>query len=131
MNVAEIIPLCKSGPNNVCLNYWPISILSPFSKILKKCLHIQLYNHFTQNNILNKNQYRFIKHSSTNDAVMDAYNEFLINLIKKQVTCAIFLDLLKTFDCLDKKVGKKVYKKVGEIWNKRFTTYTIAKLAFK
>ena len=43
-----------------------------------------------------------MKHSSTNDAVIDAYNEFLLNLNKKtsSLTCAMFLDLSKAFDCL-------------------------------
>ena len=37
--VAEVIPLHKAGPKNICSNYHPISPLSPFVKIFEKCLH--------------------------------------------------------------------------------------------
>ena len=48
LKIAEVIPLYKSGPKDICSNYRPTSILSPFSKILEKCLHFQLYNYFHQ-----------------------------------------------------------------------------------
>ena len=48
LKIAEVIPLYKSGPKDICSNYRPISILSPFSKIFEKCLHFQLYNYFHQ-----------------------------------------------------------------------------------
>jgi len=67
LKIAEVKPLHKAGPKNKCSNYRPISILSPFSKIFDKCLHTQLYNYLTQNNLLCKNQYGFMKHSSTSD----------------------------------------------------------------
>ena len=53
---------------------------------------IQLYIAISSKTILliKTTQYRFIKHSSTSDVVMDAYNEFLLNSNKTQVTCAIF-----------------------------------------
>ena len=37
--VAEVIPLHKAGPKDICSNYRPISPLSPFVKIFEKCLH--------------------------------------------------------------------------------------------
>jgi len=74
LKISEVMPLYKTGPKNICSNYRPISILSPFSKIFEKCLHTQLYNYFTQNQFLHKNQYVFVKHSSTSDTVLDIYN---------------------------------------------------------
>ena len=84
LKIAEVIPIYKAGAKNICSNYRPISVISLFSKILEKCLYTQLCNYFTRNQLLNKNQYGFIKHSSTSDAVIDAYNEILLNLDQKK-----------------------------------------------
>ena len=55
LKVVEVIPIHKAGPKGICSNYRPISLLSPFAKIFEKCLHFQLYNYFTRNNLPNKN----------------------------------------------------------------------------
>ena len=61
LKMAEVVPLNKAGPKNNCSNYCPISHLSPFAKIFKKCLHFQLYNYFLRYQLLNRNQYGFVK----------------------------------------------------------------------
>jgi len=43
-----------------------------------------LYNYFTQNQFLHKNQYGFVKHSSTSNAVLDIYNEIILHLNEKK-----------------------------------------------
>jgi len=45
-----------------------------FKNIWKMSSHSDK-NYFIQNKILNKNQFGFWKNSSTNDAVIDVYNE--------------------------------------------------------
>jgi len=37
LKVAEVIPICKSGEQNICSKYRPISILLQFNKYLKEC----------------------------------------------------------------------------------------------
>ena len=101
IKIAEVIPLYKTGPKNICTNYCRISILSSFSKIFVKCLHFQLYNYFIKNNLFCKNQYGFKKHVLTNDAVIDIYNKILMNPNEKKIICSIFLDLAKAFDSLN------------------------------
>ena len=52
--IAEVIPLYKSSPKTLCSNYCLISILTPFSKIFKKCQPIQLYDYLTKTILLKK-----------------------------------------------------------------------------
>ena len=83
LKVAEVIAIHKADPKDICSNYrlspvCPISLLSPFAKIFEKCLNFQLYNYFSRNNLLNKNQYGFIKKFYTSDAI----NIYLISITK-------------------------------------------------
>ena len=47
--LAKIVPLHKSGDKMIPKNYRPVSILSPFSKVLEKVIYIQLYNYLERN----------------------------------------------------------------------------------
>ena len=47
---AEVFPVFKSGLKQSLNNYRPIFLLCPFSKLLVKCLHDQLYQYFKNNN---------------------------------------------------------------------------------
>ena len=47
---AKVFPVFKSGLEQSLNNYRPIFLLCPFSKLLEKCLHDQLYQYFKNNN---------------------------------------------------------------------------------
>jgi len=78
-DILKIAEVHQRGPKNNCSNYHPfLSYLSPFSKIFEKCLHFQLYNYLTQNHLLRKSQYGFVKKSSTIEAVfrVEVWSEY-------------------------------------------------------
>ena len=79
-------------------NYRPISLLPLFAKSFEKILFLKIYNHFTSNNLITKNQSEFRPDDSvTNQLIclVDSINSFLdINLDVRSV----FLDMSKAFD---------------------------------
>ena len=42
IKISKVIPILKSGDNSILSNYRPISLLSQFSKILKKLIERRL-----------------------------------------------------------------------------------------
>jgi hypothetical protein len=63
--ISRTVSIFKSGNNDLCDNYRPISLLSNLSKILEKHIAIQLTNHLELNNLLYEHQYGFQRHKST------------------------------------------------------------------
>ena len=60
--------------------------------------------------------------------LIDIYNEILMNIIEKKITCSIFLDLAKAFDSLN---HRYIIEKIRKIWNKRPSTQFNSKLSHK
>ena len=52
LKLSQIIPIYKKGPKNLCSNYRPSFLLSPFSKIFEKCLYNQLINYLNQKKLI-------------------------------------------------------------------------------
>ena len=65
LKIPCIIPLSKSGDQDLYANYRPVSILPIFSKFLEKVVYKRLYNFLIKYNILFDNQYSFRKNHST------------------------------------------------------------------
>ena len=74
--IARVIPLFKSGHQNMPGNYRPISILPAISKIIERILYNQLYNYLTEYGLLSSAQFRFRKSYSTATALLDCTNEW-------------------------------------------------------
>ena len=92
---AEVIPIFKSGNKKMCVNYRPISLLTPFSKIFETCLYKQIYSFFTSNNLFCKFQCGFSEKMSTEMAVAEVCYHIIANFENEQITCTAFLDLQK------------------------------------
>ena len=90
LKIGQIIPIHKSGPKNLCNNYRPISLLSPFSKIFEKCIYDQLYCYLQEFKLLSPNQFGFTKGRSTAHAVRQLCDEFVDNVDNGKITCAVF-----------------------------------------
>ena len=61
--MANVVLIYKKGPSSKVNNYWPVSLLSIFSKCLEKCVHNKIYCIVDQ--MLHLNQHGFRKGHST------------------------------------------------------------------
>ena len=118
---ACVIPIFKKGKLTVCGNYRPISLISPFSKILEKCLLEQLNCYFEKFSLLHPAQFGFKKNLSTEMAVAKVYQSYVDNIEKGLYMCSVFLDISKAFDS----VNHKILTKTAVLRNNRtnITTY--------
>ena len=60
MKTAKVIPLFKSGENNVFTNYRPVALLSQFSKVLERLFVKRLSKFIEKHDILSQSQYEEI-----------------------------------------------------------------------
>ena len=94
--ISKVLPLyredIKSDPNN----YRPISILPVVSKIIEKVIFKQLYEYLTHNNLLTVSQHGFRPMHSTLTALLEATNNWYLNIDDGLINSVLFLDLKKT-----------------------------------
>ena len=91
----------KKGKEPIISNFWPISLLTSFSKIFEKVIYDRLYDHITNNNILSQEQFGFRKNLSTDTASSNLINSILLAFNNKITVGGIFCDLTKAFDSVN------------------------------
>ena len=74
MKIANVTPIFKSGKKELLTNYWPISVLSRFSKFLERIMYNRVYNYRNDNNLLFHKQVGFRKGHSTDHARIELIN---------------------------------------------------------
>ena len=117
---ARITPIFKSGNAYDVSNYRPISNLLTFDKIFEKILYIRLINFAFKNNIIEDVQFGFKQHSSTTLAIFTLVKDLVSSIKLKYYTIAIFIDLKKAFDVVDRNILLKklsIYGYRGHVWN--------------
>ena len=81
----------------------PITVLSVITRLFEKVIHQQLFSYF--NDYLYKNQSGFRPcQYSTQTALLNTSNQWLINIDKGKYNLAVFLDLRKAFDTVNHNV---------------------------
>ena len=101
IKTACVIPIHKKGVRTSCNNFRPISLISPFSKLFENCLLTQLNSFFKSNSLISPNQFGFKENTSTEIAVSKIYDEYVLNIEEKKITCSIYLDISKAFDTVN------------------------------
>jgi len=100
----EVRPLFKKGDITEFSNYRPISLLTSFSKIIKKIIYKRLYNYLNDSNILVGDQYGFRKKLSAETATYRLLNNVLPSLDRRNLVGGLFYDLQNAFDCINHEI---------------------------
>ena len=95
---AIVTPILKSGDKTKIENYRPISVLPVLNKIFEKLIHNRIYNFFCENNLISDNQYGFMKHRSTSQAIVHVLNKLLPAIRDQNFSILLLIDLSKAFD---------------------------------
>ena len=101
LKVAKVILAFKSEEKSHVTNYWHISILSCFSKILEKAICDRTTKFLNDHSILSPAKYGFRSNFSTDHAVLDILNTCYSNIENKIYFGLVLLDLAKAFDTVN------------------------------
>ena len=82
-------------------NYRPVSNLSFISKIIEKCVHLQLTEHIETNGLFPSLQSGYRKHHSCETAVVRIYSDLLVAIDKKSHALLVLIDLSAAFDTIN------------------------------
>ena len=95
LKCAQVVPIYKGGPKDLCTNYRPISLLSTINKIFEKLIYTRLYTYLEQNTMLSSHQYGFRMGLSTTLAIFDMQN--ILENLQKRVSLLVlsFVTCLK------------------------------------
>ena len=91
----------KEGRITIKSNFRPVSNLSFISKIIERCMLLQLSDHCDNYGLQPDYQSAYREHYSCKTAVSKLSNDILWAMEKQHVTCLVALDLSVVFDTVD------------------------------
>ena len=94
----NVTPIHEKDSKRVINNYRPISLLPLFAKIFENILFLKMYNHFTSNNLITKNQSGFRPNDSATNQLICLVDSIHSSLDINLDVRSVFPDMSKAFD---------------------------------
>ena len=113
LKISSVTPIFKQGRKDEPGNYRPISVLSPISKIIEKCIKERILGFLENKNLIGQNQYGFRMKHSTEHALINFMDYVTDELEKGNLVIGIYLDIKKAFDCVNFQILFKKLQKYG------------------
>jgi hypothetical protein len=102
--ISTIVPVQKINNTTKCTEFRPINMLPIYEKVLECVVKEQLMNFIETNGILINEQSGFRKHHSCETALNLVLNNWKEHIEKKKVILAVFLDLKRAFETIDRNI---------------------------
>lgn len=101
LKTAKVIPIFKSGDDQLIKNYRPISVLPSFSKIFERVIYKRLYNFINRNDLLYRYQFGFRNSHSATLALTTLIDKVITGFNVGESTLGVFIDYSKAFDTVN------------------------------
>jgi len=108
--IAKVVPIYKTGNRQEAKNYKPISILTSFSKLFEKLIHLRLTNSCKKHKVIHPNQYG---KTSTTHAMLGVITATYDNIYDKLYTRLVLVDFRKAFDTVSHQILLNKLKHYG------------------
>ncbi len=99
--IARVAPIFKSGQQDDCSNYRPISVLPFLARLFEKLAYNQVYAYLINNKLLFSNQSAFRLLHSVVTCLLASTNDWYVNMDNGKYIANVFIDLKKAFDTVD------------------------------
>ena len=94
---ADVIPIFKTGKNNLASNYRPVSLTAMTSKLMEHIIHTHIIQHCDSQNILQNCQHGFRKKHSCESQLIITTEELQRSIDQKKQINVIILVFSKAF----------------------------------
>jgi hypothetical protein len=107
----SIVP--KIPKTRKCDEFRPINIVPVYEKILKVAVKNQLIEFCDKNLVINSDQSGFREKHSCEALLLEICDNWVCDIENKQTVLAVFLDLKRAFETVDRKILIKKMKEIG------------------
>ena len=113
LKISTVVPIPKIINTNNSSEFRPINTLPPLEKILEIAVYNQLLEHIDKNGILMANQSGFRQKHSCESSLQFALCKFKTEVDNNKYVIAVFLDLKRAFETIDRNILLTKLNKYG------------------
>lgn len=108
-----VIPIEKIKNSKKYNEFRPINMITCEAKIIEKIVNMQLNKYLEENNIITENQSGFRNNHSCETLLNLIIANWKVEIYNKKVIIAVFIDLKRAFETVDRKLLLKKMEKYG------------------